>query len=64
VTSQGINILAYVYIPGGKMLNALLIQKGYAEYEAKLSNLKYEENFLRLEDEAKAESRGFWGKNN
>ncbi len=64
VTSQGIKILAYVYFPGGKMLNALLIQKGYAEYDGKPPNVKYEDYLLNLQNQAKAEKRGMWKNEN
>lgn len=30
VTTHGVNLLAYVYLPGGRMLNALIIEQGYA----------------------------------
>jgi endonuclease YncB( thermonuclease family) len=32
LTTDGINLLAYVYLPGDRTLNSLLIEQGYAEY--------------------------------
>src|ERR1700741_4105018 len=42
-------ILAYVYLPGGKMLNALLIQGGYAQVMINPPNIKYKDLFLGLQ---------------
>ena len=53
-------ILAYVYLPGGKMLNALLIQEGYAQVIINPSNIKYKDLFLKLETEAREQDRGMW----
>jgi micrococcal nuclease len=62
ITSDGVNLLAYVYLPGGQTLNSLLIEQGYAEYSGKPPNVKYEKYFLRLESEAKEKGKGLWGK--
>jgi len=37
---------AYVFIPGGKMLNVLLVEQGYAEIAAEEINEKYNALFL------------------
>lgn len=58
---DGINIFAYVYLPGEKMLNALLIDEGYAEYNGRQSNVKYGEYLLSLQERAKEQRRGIWG---
>ena len=63
LTSDGVNLLAYVYLPGGQMLNSLLIEQGYAEYSGESPNLRYEKYFSNLESEAKEEGKGLWGKN-
>lgn len=55
------HILAYVHLPGGKILNNLLIQEGYAQVMINSSNFKYKDLFLRLEKEAKEQGKGFWG---
>lgn len=36
---------AYVFAPGGKMLNVLLIENGYADVEAEEINQKYKASF-------------------
>ncbi len=53
-------ILSYVYLPGGKMLNALLIQEGYAQVIINPPNIKYKDLFLKLETEAREQDRGMW----
>lgn len=63
LTNDRANLLAYVYLPGGRMLNSLLIEQGYAEYGGKPPNVKYEKYFLRLESEAKEKRVGLWGEN-
>ena len=42
-------VLAYVYLSNGKMLNALLVEKGYAEAVRYYPNVKYYEYFRSLE---------------
>jgi len=64
IASEGIKVLAYVYLPGGKMLNALLIEEGYAKYDGKPPNVKYEDYLLNLQNRAKAEKRGLWKNEN
>jgi micrococcal nuclease len=61
VTSDGENLLAYVYLPGGQMINSLLIEQGYAEYSGEPPNLRYEKYFSELESEAKEKGKGLWG---
>ncbi len=55
------HILAYVYPPGGTMLNALLIQEGYARVLINPPNIKYKDLFLNLQKEAKEQGKGLWG---
>jgi len=55
-------ILAYVHLPGGKILNNLLIQEGYAQVMINSPNFKYKDLFLKLEKEAKKQDKGLWGK--
>lgn len=43
-------IHAYVFVPGGKMLNTLLVEKGYAEAVAEEVNVKYKSEFFKIED--------------
>jgi micrococcal nuclease len=54
-------ILAYVYPPGGTMLNALLIQEGYARVITVPPNFKYKDLFLNLQKQAKEQGKGLWG---
>ncbi len=58
---DGINILAYVFLPGEKMLNALLIEEGFAEFNTKPPNVTYEKYFLSLQERAKGQGKGIWG---
>jgi len=53
-------VLAYVYLPGGRMLNTLLIQEGYARVMINLPNIKYRDLFLNLQKEAKEQGKGLW----
>jgi micrococcal nuclease len=55
-------ILAYAYLPGDKMLNALLIQEGYAKVDTNAPNLKFKDLFLKLETEARTQGKGLWEK--
>jgi micrococcal nuclease len=59
--SYGLN-LAYVYLPGEKMLNALLLQEGYAKTVSNTSNIKFKDLFLELEAEARTQGKGLWKK--
>ena len=63
LTTDGVNLLAYVYLPGGQMINALLIEEGYAEYTGESPNLRYDKYFSQLESEAKEKGKGLWGEN-
>ncbi|HLE24608.1 MAG TPA: thermonuclease family protein [Thermodesulfobacteriota bacterium] len=53
-------ILAYVYLPGGKMLNTLLIQEGFGQVIINPPNIKYKDLFLRVETEAREQRKGIW----
>jgi len=57
---SGGRVLAYVYLPGGKMLNALLIQEGYAQVIINPPNLKYKNLFMKLETETREQRKGLW----
>jgi micrococcal nuclease len=54
------SLLAYVYLPDGTMLNALLVQEGYAQVTAIPPNVKYQDLFLKLQREAMESNRGLW----
>ena len=41
---------AYVWLPGGKMLNTLLLENGYAKVLREEVNERYEAVFIKIED--------------
>lgn len=53
-------LLAYVYLPDGTFVNAKLIEEGYAKIMTIPPNVKYEEMFKNLQEEARQEKRGLW----
>jgi micrococcal nuclease len=53
-------ILAYAYLPDGTMINALLVQEGYAQVMTVPPNVKYQNMFLKLQREARENNRGLW----
>lgn len=55
-------VLAYVYLPEGKMLNLLLIEEGYATAYTIPPNVKYAELFRKAQATAMREGRGLWSK--
>lgn len=63
LTTDGVNPLAYVYLPGGQMVNSLLIEEGYAEYSGEPPNLRYDKYLSKLESEAKKKGKGIWREN-
>ncbi|MSQ28491.1 MAG: hypothetical protein EXR51_10200 [Dehalococcoidia bacterium] len=53
-------LLRYVYIDG-RMVNATLVEEGFANASAFPPDVKYRDLFARLEREARAAKRGLWG---
>jgi hypothetical protein len=53
-------LLAYVILPGGIMLNAEIIKRGFCKADT-TRFLLYLEDFKALESEAQQEKRGIWG---
>jgi micrococcal nuclease len=53
-------ILAYVYLPDGRMLNAILVQEGYAQVMTIPPNVRYQDKFLSLQREARENQKGLW----
>ena len=53
-------LLAYVYLPDGRMLNAELLREGFAQVYTFPPNVKYTDKFLELQRRARESSRGFW----
>jgi len=54
-------LLAYVYLPDGRLLNAELLREGYAQIYTFVPNVKHVELFRALQEEARENERGFWG---
>jgi len=54
-------MIAYVILPGGLILNAEIIRRGFCPLD-RGRNLIYLQDFKLLEDEAKREVRGIWSK--
>ncbi|MFZ5639382.1 MAG: thermonuclease family protein [Bacillota bacterium] len=54
--------LAYVYLADGTFFNALLLEEGYAQIMTVPPNVKYAEEFLALQREARENNKGLWGK--
>ena len=54
-------LLAYVYLPDGRMFNETLLEEGYAQVATFPPNVKYQERFLKAQREAREANRGLWG---
>lgn len=52
--------LAYAYLESGSMVNAHLVKEGYARVATYPPNVKYQEQFQKLEREARIARRGLW----
>lgn len=52
-------LLAYVYLPGGKMLNRLLLKEGLAAVFRRY-DFRYKKEFIKLEQRAQKKKRGLW----
>jgi micrococcal nuclease len=55
------HLLAYVYV-GDLMVNAELVRQGYAQVVTVPPNVKYQDRFRALQQEAREAQRGLWGK--
>jgi len=53
-------VLAYVYINDDTMVNAEILDDGYAQVLTIKPNDKYEEYFKQLEQDARSHDRGLW----
>jgi len=53
-------LLAYVWLPDGTFLNALLVKEGYAQVMTIPPNVKYADLFLSLQRKAREEGKGLW----
>ncbi len=52
-------LLAYVYLPDGRMLNLILLQKGLATVFRRY-DFAYKKQFLKAEKEARKKALGLW----
>ena len=52
-------LLAYVYVDG-QMVNRTLVRDGYAEVATYPPNVRHQDEFLKLQREAREQSRGLW----
>ena len=52
--------LAYVYLTNGEMLQDILLKDGYAKTMTVQPNVKYQEHFMKVQEEARENSIGFW----
>lgn len=53
-------VLAYVYLPDGSMLNKVLLEKGYARMMTIQPNVRYVDDFLTIQTQARESKVGFW----
>ncbi len=54
------NLLGYVYLSNGKMLNEEIVKAGYANVMTIPPNVKYKDRFLNAYQEARKRKRGLW----
>lgn len=52
--------LAYVYLEDGTFLNAELIKQGYAMVMTVPPNVKFADEFVKLQQEARENNKGLW----
>jgi micrococcal nuclease len=54
-------VLAYAWLPDGKMFNEVRVRQGFAQVATFPPNVKYVERFLAAQRQARAEDAGLWG---
>lgn len=54
--------LAYVYLEDGTFVNAHLIENGYAKAFTFPPNVRYADEFVQLEQQARAQNKGLWSR--
>jgi micrococcal nuclease len=57
-------LLAYVYLSEGTFVNAKLVSEGYAQVMTVPPNVRYADEFVKLQRKAREAGRGLWGKRN
>lgn len=60
-TDQYGRTLAYVYLQDETFVNADLVRKGYAVIMTVPPNVKFAEEFVKLQQDARENRRGLWG---
>lgn len=55
-----LRLLAYVYLENGQMFNRMLVEEGYAQAMTVPPNIKYQQDFIRLERKARENNKGLW----
>lgn len=55
-------LLAYVYLQDNTFYNAKLVQEGFAQVATFPPNVKYADQFVALQREAREAKRGLWGR--
>jgi micrococcal nuclease len=53
-------VLAYVFLPDGRMVNTELVRRGLARVLLKPPNLRYREEFVQAQRQAIEQRLGFW----
>jgi endonuclease YncB( thermonuclease family) len=54
-------LLRYVFLVDGTLVNAELVRLGYAQVSTYPPDVKYQELFLQVQQEAREAERGLWG---
>lgn len=54
--------LAYIHLEDGTLLNGSLVEQGYAIVDTYPPNVKYVEQFMDLQKQARETKQGLWGK--
>jgi micrococcal nuclease len=53
-------LLAYIYLEDGTFVNARIMEEGYAQVMTIPPNVKYADQFLKLQKEAREKNKGLW----
>lgn len=56
-------LLAYAYLPDGRMLNEEILRSGYANLLTIPPDVRYTERFRKAYEESRAAGRGLWSEN-
>ena len=56
--------LAYVYLEDGTFINAELLKNGYAMVMTIPPNVKFADEFVRLQQDARINNKGLWQSEN